>query len=168
MTTPLDEEIAAHLQRIGRATQVPETDPAREAALLAAFDAARARAAGTRARVCSASAMLAAAAAVLIAVGILPMRSERHGLLSGGAPSHTAEASRGRDVQSASIGEFVIVPGALTLPPLESGTVVRTDLPMAILPSLGLTPPSASSTGLVTADLIVGQDGVTRAVRLVN
>jgi len=34
-------------------------------------------------------------------------------------------------------------------------------MPVAMLPSLGLTPPAASMTK-VKADLIVGQDGLTR------
>ena len=63
--------------------------------------------------------------------------------------------------------DFVLVPGASALPPLESGTLVRMDVPVSMLPSLGLTPP-AGSGAVVRADLIVGQDGLTRAVRLVD
>jgi hypothetical protein len=63
--------------------------------------------------------------------------------------------------------DFVVVPGAAGLPPMESGTLVRLDLPVSVLPSLGVTPP-ATSHATVKADLVIGQDGLTRAVRLVN
>ena len=60
-----------------------------------------------------------------------------------------------------------MVPGAAGLPPMESGTLVRMEVPVAMLPSLGVTPPSGRAT-TVTADLVVAQDGLPRAVRLVN
>jgi hypothetical protein len=41
------------------------------------------------------------------------------------------------------------------------------DLPVSLLPSLGVMMPTGRVT-VVKADLIVGQDGLTRAVRLVN
>jgi hypothetical protein len=81
---------------------------------------------------------------------------------------HKPLPSSGRGVRpEASPGDFVIVPGAAALPPLESGSLVRMDVPVSLLPSLGLTPPSTTAAK-VKADLIVGQDGLTRAVRLVN
>jgi len=64
--------------------------------------------------------------------------------------------------------EFVIVPGAAGLPAMESGSLVRMDVPVSMLPSLGLRPPQTSSATSVQADVIVGQDGLTRAARLVN
>jgi hypothetical protein len=42
------------------------------------------------------------------------------------------------------------------------------DVPVAELPSLGLTPPQGNRTTSVQADLIVAQDGLPRAARLVN
>jgi hypothetical protein len=112
---------------------------------------------------------LAAAAAVLMAVGLTPLRAGRHGLPSdGGSAMHKPLPSSSRGVRpDASQGDFVMVPGAAALPPLESGALVRMDVPVSMLPSLGLTPPSTTATR-VKADLIVGQDGLTRAVRLVN
>ena len=41
------------------------------------------------------------------------------------------------------------------------------DVPVSMLPSLGLAPP-ANPVAAVRADVIVGQDGLTRAVRLVD
>ena len=81
---------------------------------------------------------------------------------------HKPLPSSSRGVRpDASQGDFVMVPGAAALPPLESGALVRMDVPVSMLPSLGLMPPPTTAAK-VTADLIVGQDGLTRAVRLVN
>ena len=38
------------------------------------------------------------------------------------------------------------MPGAATLPAMESGSLVRMDVPVSMLPSLGLTPPQANRT----------------------
>lgn len=81
--------------------------------------------------------------------------------------SHTSlPSSSSRGVQPEP-GEFVIVPGAAALPPMESGSLVRMDMPVSLLPSLGVTPPGGHAT-VVKADLIFGQDGLPRAVRLLN
>lgn len=60
---------------------------------------------------------------------------------------------------------FVPWPGADTLPTFESGRLMRLDLPTSVAISLGLNPP-ASQTGVVRADILVGQDGLARAVRV--
>jgi hypothetical protein len=41
------------------------------------------------------------------------------------------------------------------------------DLPVSMLPSLGLAPP-ASHVSAVKADVVIGQDGLARAVRFVG
>jgi hypothetical protein len=99
-------------------------------------------------------AALTTAATLLIALGIGPGR-ERPGnpdLL----PSHPV-----------ALGEFVPWPGARDLPPLESGELLRVNLPVSMLPALGMMPPATHGTS-VKADVIVGQDGLARAVRLVS
>jgi len=60
----------------------------------------------------------------------------------------------------------VILPGATALPRLESGRVIRIEIPEAELSSVGLWPPMHA--GAVQADVLVGQDGLARAVRLVQ
>jgi hypothetical protein len=63
--------------------------------------------------------------------------------------------------------EFVRIPSAIGLPELESGTVVRMELPLAALPEYGLDiAPDAARTS-VEADVLVGQDGQPRAIRLI-
>jgi hypothetical protein len=61
--------------------------------------------------------------------------------------------------------EFVVWPGAAELPRFESGHLMRMELPVSALPALGLAPP-ASRAVVVQADVLVGQDGFPRAVRL--
>jgi hypothetical protein len=62
---------------------------------------------------------------------------------------------------------FVELPNAAGLPEFESGTIVRLELPVASLPSYGIEIPAAADERPVEADLLVGQDGLTRAIRLV-
>jgi hypothetical protein len=57
---------------------------------------------------------------------------------------------------------------AAGLPQFESGVIVRVALPAAALPSYGIDISPASSDRPVEADVLVGQDGVARAIRLVN
>ena len=64
--------------------------------------------------------------------------------------------------------EFMTLPGAAGLPDLESGSVVRIALPVAALPEYGLDIVLGGSKTTVNADVLVGQDGLARAIRLVN
>ena len=155
-----EQELAKALRRLNDATVPPPVDPARETALMATFDAASAPPLGRplmRTPPYWSMAALAAAAAVLIAVALPWGPAERRG---------SNPPSSARDVSPVP-SDFVIVPGAASLPPMESGTLVRLDLPVSVLPSLGVTPP-ATGHATVKADLVIGQDGLTRAVRLVN
>ena len=166
-----DRDLALALRRVDQAVVVPEADPAREAALMAAFDAARARRATVPSRrQYGYMAGLAAAAALLVAVGLGPALTGRHGSPPGAdRRMHTPFASTFRDVQPGpQPGEFVMVPGASTLPAMESGSLVRMQISVAELPSLGLTPPQGNRTTSVQADVVVAQDGLPRAARLVN
>jgi hypothetical protein len=51
---------------------------------------------------------------------------------------------------------------------MESGQVVRLRLPRSVLVSLGLAMGLESSGELMEADLVIGDDGVARAIRLVQ
>lgn len=143
-----DGDLARALRRLDEAVVVPVADPARESALMAAFDAAQPRGAGVSGRrQYWFMAGLATAAAVLMAF--------------------SSTLHRAQPVLQPP-NEFVMVPGAATLPAMESGSLVRMNVPVAELSALGLTPPPSNRTTSVRADLIVGQDGLPRAVRLVN
>jgi hypothetical protein len=72
-----------------------------------------------------------------------------------------------REIRPLEATDFVIWPGAAGWPRVESGELMRVELPIGVLPSLGLTAP-ATAVGSVPADVLVGQDGFARAVRLVR
>ena len=63
---------------------------------------------------------------------------------------------------------FVALPGAAGLPEFESGTIVRLELSLASLPSYGVDITRAGADRPVEADVLVGQDGQARAIRLVS
>jgi len=52
--------------------------------------------------------------------------------------------------------------------PLESVRVVRVSLPGAALERYGIAPGDVARSEEVTADLLVGQDGIARAIRVVK
>jgi hypothetical protein len=158
-----DTRISEALSLLRHDVEVPALDPATEQALLAAFDAhwARPRAGEPRRkspRVGTAGRwvwMTAAAASIVIAVTL-------DSLVVKNAPGSGARREAIVDM-----ADFVAWPGAQAWPPFESGELMRVDLPVSALPGLGLAPPS-SAASVVEADIVVGQDGFARAVRLVQ
>ena len=163
---PMDPELAAALRELANAPVRPS--PATEARVLAEFD----RAWNERPRVVPRRlppVWIAVAASLVAAVGLalfalLPAKAGSHGTrLNSWLPPSGGSSASG----TASPSGFITLPGAVALPPLESGQLVRTDLPVSMLPSLGITPVGAQGR-TVKADILVGQDGVARAVRLVN
>jgi hypothetical protein len=169
-----DRDLALALRRLADAIEVPPGDPRREAALMAAFDAAvndeRRPAPRPRRTMYWGMAGLATAATLLIATGLAPVRTGRYGTPNGGNQvlhKPLSSSLRGAPLEPQPPSEFVLVPGAGALPPMESGELVRMDVPVSLLPALGVVPPATPVTR-VKADLIVGQDGLPRAVRLVD
>jgi hypothetical protein len=63
---------------------------------------------------------------------------------------------------------FVPIPTAIGLPDFESGQIVRFDLPITSLPLYGVQIPAGASEDPIRADLLIGQDGQARAIRLVT
>jgi len=63
---------------------------------------------------------------------------------------------------------FVSLPTAIGLPELESGRIVRVELATAMLPAFGFDVVPGSESGVVEADVLVGQDDQPRAIRFVN
>lgn len=163
---PIERHLADALRRLNAETVVPPVDEAREGALLAAFDAVHASSVPRRRRDYWHLTAFAAAAAVLIAIGIMPGLTGRHGRPSGGATAPHTPPPSARDVRLEPPNDFVMVPGASGLPAMESGTLVRMSVPVSMLSAYGVTPPAGRSN-VVTADFIVAQDGLPRAVRVV-
>lgn len=162
----LNDRLERALKQLSRQADVPPEDPARLGALLAEFDGARQRATTSR-RPGMTRAFATAAAAVLAATALAWLTVGPHDASSQGAETHS-RALLSHAVQPPAFGGFTVVPDAALLPPLESGSLVRMELPVSILPSLGMTPPATGHATEVTADVIVGQDGLPRAVRLVE
>ena len=71
------------------------------------------------------------------------------------------------DVARGLFDEFMPLPIASALPALESGVIVRIELSVAALPRYGVAIPDTPRRE-VQADLLVGQDGQPRAIRLIN
>jgi hypothetical protein len=71
-------------------------------------------------------------------------------------------------VDAMQAGGFLEIPAAAYLPPMESGAIVRVELPLSALPSYGIQIVPEMETDAVDADLLVAQDGLARGIRLVN
>ena len=146
-------DLVSALRRLAQSAEVPPLDPVRERALLEAFDVAKQQKCAPAARAgvwrpATAAALLALAATM---AWIIVGRSGRPAAAPAVSPLTTTE--------------FVLWPGAAELPTFESGHLMRIEVPVSALPSLGLVPP-ATHAAVVQADVLVGQDGLPRAVRL--
>lgn len=68
-----------------------------------------------------------------------------------------------------SASEFLVFDYARTLPPADSTQLMRVQMPRERLAPLGLRlPQTVRDNGLVSADLLVGSDGVPRAIRVAD
>jgi hypothetical protein len=120
---------------------------------------------------------LAAAAALLLAIGAgrevgvrtrhVPVRPTAltHGLTNGVVHGTTYLYEASADAGALSSDEFIAVPYAAPLATGEIVRVVRTDLYPEALASMGIDVNPAWS-GDMAADVVVGEDGFPRAVRL--
>ena len=66
------------------------------------------------------------------------------------------------------VSDFVPLPGATSLPEFERGEIVRIEVPLANLPAYGLDMVPDATPASVAAELLIGQDGVPRAIRLAS
>jgi len=64
--------------------------------------------------------------------------------------------------------DFVALPDADTDAPLEYATIVRVQLPLYALRDIGFAINEQRATDRVQADVLLGQDGLARAVRFVQ
>jgi anti-sigma factor RsiW len=144
------------LRRLADEQQVSSLDAGRLSALLGSFDRTRRRSRGETIAV-----GLSLAASVLIVVS-LSVGLQRPAL----APRASDAVAATHAVPTSADAAFVVLPGADALPRLESGRVIRIEISESELGSVGLWPPVHAGT--VQADVLVGQDGLPRAVRLVR
>jgi hypothetical protein len=105
----------------------------------------------------SAASLGAIAAAIAVLLWIGPLRPE-HPVLSQDAAAWADETTAG----------FYPLPDADGLPPVESAMVVRVQLPVASLELIGFPVNQDRDSDPVEAEVLLGQDGLARGVRLVE
>ena len=64
--------------------------------------------------------------------------------------------------------EFVTVPYSAPIGPYERAELVRVNVPVTALTQWGLSIPAFDPSQRVNADVVIGEDGLARAVRLVG
>jgi hypothetical protein len=114
--------------------------------------------------------LLAAAAAILAAIVLLPPRSGRwYEAVPGALPAPTTEAAAPEtgvaETGAAENAEFVSLSYGEDLRELDSLQVVSVELPRTALAALGWAAADSAQTESVRAEVIVGHDGVARAIR---
>ncbi len=88
----------------------------------------------------------------------------------GAQPNISAAATTGQSGQSAgeSASDFIALPYADDPDGVEGATVVRVELSGPALASLGMPVSLAGSSGSISADLLVSDDGTPQAIRLLS
>jgi anti-sigma factor RsiW len=136
--------VSAALRRLASGQELPALNPVRLNTLMSAMGQPPKRSRRTTVAV-----GLSLAASVLI-VASLSVGVQREASAPGSFQVVAAALAPPMGAETA----FVVLPGADALPRLESGRVIRVEIP--------------SGEGVITADVLVGQDGLARAVRLVQ
>ena len=149
-----ERALTEDLQSLGRIVRPLEAPPHVEQAVMAGFHAHARR----RREVALARWVTVAASLALIASAAL--------MLLRPAPRQVAAAPPSQQQQQANdLRGFMAVP--YRTQPIERGYVVRVQIPRNALVSLGM-PVSAGQPEVVQADLLLAEDGLAQAVRLVR
>jgi hypothetical protein len=189
-----ERAMSAALRRLAESIDGPPPNPAQEEALLAIFDQTRA---GSPTHAHAPLWMGAIAATVVlgtVATLFVRLPSRIPNAVDSSAPPAAAVPVAGSSLSSSpavaasgdepptrtppapqvvegpgdvAAADFVLWPGAAAWPPFESGELVRVSLRIGAVPALGLAEPVAADA-VVQADVLVGQDGFARAIRLVQ
>jgi hypothetical protein len=182
----LEEQMAltiAAAELAARTAMVPPADL--ESILLAEFDSARLR----RRRYLKPAAAIGAIAAALACFAVLhvpPQRARSQPVVIHVAPVKETVVSPPvavmplrkpvpRPVRRAhaakpteDAGPFVAIPYTVPLDPRERMTVMRVEMPVTALLAVGLTAAVPDPGASAQADVVVGEDGRIRAIRLVS
>jgi len=174
----LDDEraVTSGLRAFAARTAGAEAPPRVEAALLRALrdpqSVERGGAATTSPSRAVELLLLAAAAAILAAIVVVPPRA---GSFPEPAPPRATAGSAttvaGGAAAASAAGEnadFVSLSYGEDLRELDSVQVVSVELPRTALAALGWPGADSAQTGSVKAEVIVGHDGVARAIRFVD
>ena len=105
---------------------------------------------------------LALAVTLMIAAAIPVWRASRRVAAVPSADTAVRRAESAPEIASA------FLPLQYSDVPFTDGHIVRLAVPRAALASFGLAPPDFTDSGTVMADVIVGDDGLARAVRFVR
>jgi hypothetical protein len=97
-----------------------------------------------------------------IALFVWTREAPRHAVPSPVATTITATDDADADMN------FYPLPEAEALPGIENAMVVRVEMPASSLRRIGLPMEESISDGAIQAELLVGQDGLPRGVRLVE
>jgi len=173
----LDDEraVTSGLRAFAARTAGAEAPPRVEAALLRALrDPESADEGGGAKRTTSPSRavellLLAAAAAILAAIMVIPPRDGS--FPEPAAPTAVSPTTNAGGDAAAGAGEnsdFVSLSYGEDLRELDSMQVVSVELPRTALAALGWPAADNAQTGPVQAEVIVGHDGVARAIRFVD
>ena len=116
---------------------------------------------------------LAAAAAILVvggaaAWGVVSQPGERTFPVPGGSHRVVPGGTNAAGGELDPMEGFIVLPAAVGLPAFESGQIVRIDVPVASLPAYGVPLIPDAATREIEADVLIGQDGQPRAIRLVS
>jgi hypothetical protein len=84
------------------------------------------------------------------------------------APRHAASPADATAMADETTAGFYPLPDAEGLPPVESAMVVRVQMPMASLELIGFPINLDRASDRVEAEVLLGQDGLARGVRLVE
>ena len=155
-----EHELLQQLRYIAAETTVPDGH-AMEARLLAAFATVPRTAPAPASRRFARDYFWAAAAALLLISATLVW----HVASTRGGATRTSRTAPAPITDS--VLEFVALPGASAFPDLERARIVRIELPLAALPAYGLEMVPDALDIPVTADLLIGQDGLPRGIRLI-
>lgn len=64
--------------------------------------------------------------------------------------------------------QFVRIPYSLPLAPYERAEIVRMEMPVSALAAAGIRISTADTSARAQADLVIGEDGMARAVRIIS
>jgi hypothetical protein len=163
-----EQELSAGLRALAAGT-TDDASPEIEARLQAAFaqrHAGRAVAGRVvRSRWLQAAAVVVAAAGAFVWWRATPVKNDPPNV-SAAVPS--AQPTQAPQPAVSFAEGFVPLPVAAGLPDFESGSIVRVEIPVASLPTYGIEIVPEARRTPVQADLLVGQDGQARAIRLVR
>lgn len=170
-------------------SQNRKAPPRVEAVLLAAFRQRNQRKRWLRAFEWSAAGLAAAGLVLLLWAGWIGFRgpSSRTPEKAASTPQYLpAEAARQSSPEASKAGseavaetaelsaptdsteEFVALPYTGSMGPEDSGMIVRVEVSIASLAQLGYPVAATPEQGMVRADVLIGEDGQPRAVRLVR